>query len=230
MAYVGGRVASAGQLSRLMSEDLVLVTGATGLIGNAIAKRLRADGRRVRALVRDPDRAKALLGEGIELVKGDITERASIEAAASGVSLVFHAAGMPEQWQRDDAIFDRVNRQGTVNVLEAARAAKVARVVYTSTMDVFAAPRGGTLVETNLDPDPKPTVYERSKQAAERAAERIRQEGLDVVYVNPSAVFGPSPVHVGLNDFFIRILNGKTLQPFRTILVKDGKVIRSTDH
>lgn len=192
-----------------MSDAPVLVTGATGLIGNAIAKRLHESGKRVRALVRDPARAKDIVGDGVELVKGDITDPASIAAAVRDTKLVFHAAGMPEQWQADDTIFDRVNRQGTVNVLEAALEAKVSRVVYTSTMDVFAAPRGGTLVETNIDEEDKPTAYERSKQAAEREAERIRAKGLDIVYVNPSAVFGPSPVHVGLNDFFLQVLNRK---------------------
>ena len=192
-----------------MARDLVLVTGATGLIGNAVAKKLAAQGGRVRALVRDLDRATRLLPPEIELARGDITDRASIDAAMRDVARVFHTAGMPEQWQRDDTIFDRVNRGGTVNVLESAHAAKVDRVAYTSTMDVFAAPPGGTVVETNLDPDPKPTVYERSKQAADREVEAIRTKGLDVVHLNPAAVYGPSPVHVALNDFFLKVLNRK---------------------
>jgi dihydroflavonol-4-reductase len=192
-----------------MDRNVVLVTGATGLIGNPIAKRLAEQGRRVRAIVRNAARAAEYLPRSVERVRGDVTEPATIAAAMEGVDLVFHAAGMPEQWQPDEAIFDRVNRQGTVNVLEAALEAKVRRVVYTSTMDVFAAPRGGTLVESRLDEAPKPTAYERSKQAAEKAAEEIRRRGLDVVYVNPSAVYGPSPVHVGLNAFFIRLLHGK---------------------
>lgn len=190
-----------------MPTAVVMITGATGLIGNAIAKKLVTAGARVRALVRDVERARPLLPADVELVKGDVTDPASLRAAVRGARHVYHAAGMPEQWQRDDAVFERVNRDGTVNVLDAARAAGVERVVYTSTMDVFAAPRGGTLVETNLDPDPKPTAYERSKQAADREAERIRKEGLDVVHVNPSAVYGPSPVHVALNDFFLKVLN-----------------------
>jgi dihydroflavonol-4-reductase len=190
-----------------MGSDVVLITGATGLIGNAIAKKLVITGTRVRALVRDVERARPLLPADVELTRGDVTDAASLREAARGARRVFHAAGMPEQWQRDDAVFDRVNRDGTVNVLEAARGAGVERVIYTSTMDVFAAPRGGTLVETNLDPDPKPTAYERSKQAADREAERIRKEGLDLVHVNPGAVYGPSPVHVGLNDFFLKVLN-----------------------
>jgi nucleoside-diphosphate-sugar epimerase len=185
----------------------VLVTGATGLIGNALVHKLVAGGRRVRALVREPERARRLLPTGVELVRGDITARESLPAAMHGMDRLFHTAGMPEQWQSDETLFDKVNRQGTVNVLEAALAAGVKRVVYTSTMDVFAAPRGGTLVEANIDAHPKPTAYERSKQAAEREAEAIRQRGLDVVYVNPSAVYGPSPVHVGLNSIFLQVLN-----------------------
>ncbi|MBJ6763487.1 NAD-dependent epimerase/dehydratase family protein [Myxococcaceae bacterium JPH2] len=185
----------------------VLVTGATGLIGNAIAHRLAARGDRVRALVRDPVKAARLLPGDVELVRGDITEPTSLPSALRGVECVFHAAGMPEQWLRDERLFDQVNRQGTVHVLQAALDAGVRRVVYTSTMDVFAAPRGGVVVETNLDTAPKPTAYERSKQAAEREAEVIRQRGLDVVYVNPAAVYGPSPVHVAINSLFLQVLN-----------------------
>ena len=187
----------------------VLVTGGTGLIGNALAKKLAQQKHHVRALVRDPARAALVLPAEIEIVEGDITDAASLEGAMGDIEWVFHAAGMPEQWQRDAGIFDRVNRKGTANVLRAALTAKVKRVVYTSTMDVFAAPRGGTLVELNVDRADKPTAYERSKQAAEREVEAIRAKGLDVVYTNPAAVYGPSPVHVALNSFFIQLLNGK---------------------
>lgn len=188
---------------------MILVTGATGLVGNAIAARLAARGDAVRALVRDVARAKTVVPEGVELVKGDLDDPVSLAAAMAGVELVFHAAGMPEQWQADESTFDRVNRLGTRNVAEAALAARVDRVVYTSTMDVFAAPRGGTLVEDNVDPEPKPTAYERSKQAAEREVEAVAQKGLEVVYVNPAAVYGPSPVVTGLNVFLRRLLRGE---------------------
>jgi len=188
---------------------MILVTGATGLVGNAIAARLAGRGDAVRALVRDVARAKALVPSGVELVNGDLDDPASLADAMRGVDLVFHAAGMPEQWQPDESVFDRVNRLGTKNVAEAALAARVGRVVYTSTMDVFAAPRGGTLVEDNVDPDPKPTAYERSKQAAERAIEAVAREGLEVVYVNPAAVYGPSPVVTGLNVFLQKLLRGE---------------------
>lgn len=183
-----------------------MVTGATGLIGNRLVKLLRNAGHEVTALVRDPSRARPIVSDGVELVRGDVTERASIDAAVKGHEVVFHAAGLPEQWQKDPHVFDRVNRGGTRNVLEAALAAGVRRVVYTSTLDVFAAEPGGTVVETQLDAEPKPTAYERSKQAADREAERVREKGLEVVHVCPAAVYGPSPVHVGLNSFFIKLL------------------------
>jgi dihydroflavonol-4-reductase len=182
-----------------------LVTGATGLVGNALCHLLVERGHTVRALVRQPDRARSLLPAAVECVAGDIT-RPPLEPACQGVEVLFHAAGMPEQWQPDEAIFDRINHLGTRAMLEAARQAGVKRAVYTSTMDVFAAPAGGTLVESNIDPAPKHTAYERSKQAAERAAEEVRARGLEVVYVNPAAVYGPSPVHVALNDYFVRLL------------------------
>ncbi len=192
-----------------MSHETVLVTGATGLVGFAIVERLVAEGRRVRALVRDLARARRSLPDSVELIVGDVTAPETLKAAVSGVKLVYHAAGMPEQWQPDDGIFDKVNRQGTKHVMEEALLAGVSRVVYTSTMDVFAAPRGGTLRETELDPQPKPTAYERSKQAAEREAESFLERGLDVVFVNPGAVYGPSPALTALNAFFVQLLEGK---------------------
>jgi len=192
-----------------MADRVVLVTGATGLVGNAIVRALHARGDRVRALVRDPGRARGIVPAGVELVAGDILVRESLDAALVGASLVFHAAGMPEQWHADESVFDRVNRVGTREVLAAALGAHVTRAVYTSTMDVFAAPPGGTLVETNIDDQPKPTAYERSKQAAEHEASQLEAQGLDVVYVNPGAVYGPSPVVGTLNAFFRRLLAGK---------------------
>lgn len=186
-----------------------VVTGSTGLIGNAITRALVARGDAVRAVVRDVERARPLIGDDVELVAGDITDPGSVAAAVSGAEVVFHAAGLPEQWARDASIFDRVNRDGTVNVLEAARAAGVRRVIYTSTMDVFRPAADGHLRETEVDPDLKHSAYERSKQLAEREVDRIRADGLDVVLLNPCSVYGPSPVASGMTEFFQRMLDGK---------------------
>lgn len=204
-----------------MSKRTVLVTGATGLVGYGIANACLTRGDHVRALVRNVEQARRILPADVELVQGDVVEPTSLAPAARGAELVFHAAGMPEQWQRDDSIFDRVNREGTKHVLAASLAAGVRRVVYTSTMDVFAAPPGGVLCETNLDPEPKHTAYERSKQAAEREAAAIAKQGLEVVYVNPASVYGPSHntkghararqggVDTALNGFILRVLRNQ---------------------
>lgn len=188
---------------------LVLVTGSTGLIGHSIAKELHRRGHTLRALVRDIGRAQRVVPENSEVVRGDIVDPTSLPPAFRGVQWVFHAAGLPERWQPDEAVFDRVNCQGSANVMEAALAAGVKRVIYTSTMDVFAAPPGGTLVEDRIDDRPKSTAYQRSKQKAEHAIEAVRARGLDVVYVNPGAVYGPGPVHLAANSMFIQFLNGQ---------------------
>lgn len=167
-----------------------LVTGATGLVGSWLCRALLERGDEVRALVRDPKRLPADLVGRVTAVKGDVTEPASLSPAMEGVELVFHAAGLPEQHLRDDSAFDRVNHQGTISVLDAAIAAKVRRVVYTSTMDVFSSPRGGVVTEDSPQHDPRPTAYERSKQKAQHAVSSY-VDRLDVVWIYPSAIYGP---------------------------------------
>ena len=78
-----------------------LVTGATGLVGFNIVQALRRRGADVRCLARSPDRARSVLGEGVEVVHGDLTDETSIDAAVRDCSTVFHAAGLPEQWLAD---------------------------------------------------------------------------------------------------------------------------------
>ncbi|MCB9662733.1 MAG: NAD-dependent epimerase/dehydratase family protein [Alphaproteobacteria bacterium] len=188
----------------------VVVTGATGGIGHAATTALRARGDDVRVVVRDLDRAAPLLPDGVEAVLGDLLDPASLDDAIDGADLVVHAAGMPEQWVRDPAIFDRVHRLGTRHVLDAARRAKVFRVLHVSTMDVFACPPGGTLREDHPDPHPKPTAYERSKVAAERVVDEAVAAGLDVVVVNPAAVYGPGPSRVGMNRLILDARAGRS--------------------
>ncbi len=183
-----------------------LLTGATGTVGNAIAAALVAAGTEVRALVRDVERARPLLPAGVEPVRGDVTDAGSVAAAIAGCERVFHAAGLPEQWRLDPEDFSRVNAGGTANVLAACRQHGVGRLVYTSTIDVFAWEPGVPFDESRLDPEPRPTAYERSKQAADRLVVAAVEDGLDAVFLHPSAVYGPAPVvTVALNDLLLRL-------------------------
>jgi nucleoside-diphosphate-sugar epimerase len=170
----------------------VLVTGATGKVGYGIARALVSRGDPVRALVRDPGRAASVLPDGVEPVRGDVTDPDSLAAAVQGCELVFNAMGLPEQWVRDEAIFDRVNALGSRDLARAAREAGVTRFVHTSTHDVFHADQGGRFDETMLADYPKGTAYERSKQRAEELVLGER-DGMEVVILNPSAVYGPGP-------------------------------------
>jgi dihydroflavonol-4-reductase len=170
-----------------------LVTGATGKIGNAVARRLTERGDEVVALVRDPAKARGLLPDGVELAQGDVTDPESLRAAAKGVEGAFNCMGLFEQWFADPGVFDRVNADGARNLVAAAREAGARRVVHTSTFDVFHAPQGGTVSESQVADYPKDTAYERSKQLAERLVLEEAERGIEVVIANPSSVYGPGP-------------------------------------
>jgi nucleoside-diphosphate-sugar epimerase len=170
----------------------VLVTGATGKVGHAIASALLDRGEEVRALVRDPRRAATLLPAGITPIQGDVTDVQSLAAAVEGCELVFNSMGMPEQWVRDEAIFDQVNAVGSGAVASAAKRAGVRRFIHTSTHDVFHADTGERFDETMLADYPKGTAYERSKQHAEELV-LAERDGMEVVILNPSGVYGPTP-------------------------------------
>lgn len=170
----------------------ILVTGATGKIGNAVVEQLRERGEEVVALVRDQSRARELLAGDVELAVGDVTDPDSLRRAAARSEAVINCMGLFEQWLADPATFGRVNAAGARNVVVAAREAGARRLVHTSTIDVFEAPRGGTLSEARLAAEPKGTAYERSKQRAEELV-LAAADGIEVVLVNPATVYGPGP-------------------------------------
>jgi dihydroflavonol-4-reductase len=187
-----------------------LLTGGTGIVGNAIATELVRRGRRVRALVRSLERGRALLPPECEVVAGDVTDAASVTSAMAGCDVVYHAAGLPEQWLPDPGTFARVNVGGTRIVADAARAAGVTRFVYTSTIDVFACIPGVPFDEGTIAVAPKPTPYERSKQEADRYVTGLLESGLPAVFLHPSAVYGPVPAaSPGLNQLLGDLARGK---------------------
>jgi dihydroflavonol-4-reductase len=194
-------------------EMRVLLTGGTGKIGNAVARRLAGRGDHVVALVRDPGRARGLLPAAVELAHGDVTDPESLRLAAAGADVAVNCMGIFEQWTRDPDVFNRVNAAGARAVARAAREAGAARMVHTSTFDVFHATRGGTVREDVVADYEKGTAYERSKQLAERL---VRQEarggsaGIEVVFVNPAGIIGPGPWAAGGFDPTLRdLLRGR---------------------
>jgi dihydroflavonol-4-reductase len=188
----------------------VLILGATGQVGHAIARRLAADGVEARALVRSPERAR-VLPEGVQPVFGDVTDADSVRAALDGCATVYHSAGIPEQWRKDPGEFARVNVGGTRNVVEAALASGVERFVYTSTDDVLVQGPGETFDESVVGAHPGQTPYQRSKQDADRIVTEALDRGLPAVFLHPAGLYGPSPFLVkGLNDLLLQLAKRKT--------------------
>ena len=175
-----------------------LVTGATGCVGANIVAALFARGYDVRALRRATSRLDALAGLDPEYATGDVLDEASLSAAMAGCDLVFHAAAVSQYWRsRPEAIY-AANVEGTRNVLRAARAQGVQRVVFTSSVAVLGIPtqRGQCLDESaTFNLRPAQFHYGHSKVLAEAEVQRAVAEGLDVVIVNPVSVIGQRDVH-----------------------------------
>ena len=187
-----------------------LVTGATGLVGYNVARALRRRGAQVRCLARTPDKARGVLPGDVEIARGDLLDGDSLLAAVRGCAAVYHAAGLPEQWLADRTIYQRVNVEGTRRMVEAALEVGVERFVYTSTVDVFAGQTGKDFDESIIDPEPKGTAYERSKQQGDALVAEAIGRGLPAVFVHPAAVYGPGPATSrGLNPFFADLRDGK---------------------
>ena len=169
-----------------------LVTGASGFVGAAVLRALAVQGERVRALVRASSPRANLEGVDCEIVVGDMRDPASMAAALEGVSRLYHVAADYRLWARkpDDILV--ANREGTRTVMEAALAANVERIVYTSSVATLRAGEGTPSDETApLDESQAIGVYKRSKVVAERLVERmVAEQGLPAVIVNPSTPIG----------------------------------------
>lgn len=167
-----------------------LVTGGSGFIGGHLVAALTARGERVRVLdVREPPEAVS----GVEFMRGSILEPEAVERALEGVDRVFHLAAHAQLWLPDPADFDRVNREGTRVVLDAARRAGVRRFLHCSTEAVLVGRAAGRRLDESADPavDDLAGPYCRSKWLAEREALAAARDGLPVVVVNPTAPIGP---------------------------------------
>jgi dihydroflavonol-4-reductase len=176
----------------MKSSAKTLVTGGTGFVGRAVVTELLAAGREVRVLARNPAHP-ALQGLEVEVAVGDLRDADSLQRALRGCDVLFHVAADYRLWVPDPEEMYAVNVQGTRNLLAAAAAQGVARVVHTSTVGALGNPGNGTpgTEETPVSVEEMVGHYKRSKFLGEQVALEFARQGLPVVIVNPSTPVGP---------------------------------------
>jgi dihydroflavonol-4-reductase len=172
---------------------MILVTGATGHIGNVLIRKLLAQGENVRALVWRGEDTTPIKGLDVEQVEGDVLDPASLIPAMHGVDSVYHLAGIISIMPGRNPFVWQVNVEGTRNVLDAARRAQVRRLIYTSSIHAIArAPHGVEMDESlGFDANNPYGEYDRSKATASLEVQKASAEGLNAVIVCPTGVIGP---------------------------------------
>jgi nucleoside-diphosphate-sugar epimerase len=172
---------------------MILVTGATGHIGNVLVRQLIERGEKVRALVLPGEDRSALCDLPLEFVEGDVLEPDSLQRAMQGISSVYHLAGIISIMPGRNEIVRRVNVEGTRNVLRAAARSGIQRLVYTSSIHALhRAPHGITIDEQiPFDPEHAISAYDRSKAEASLLVQDAACLGLDAVIACPTGVIGP---------------------------------------
>jgi nucleoside-diphosphate-sugar epimerase len=174
--------------------NTVFVTGGTGLTGSNVCQQLIERGDAVKALVRNPDEARALADIGVELVQGDITDSDDVLRAAKGCDAAIHCAALLGGSSQDVNDFRAVNLDGTRHVLDAGKAHAMRRVVALSTGTFFDLTVPGFREDAPLLADPPADPYTVTKLAAYQEVHRRAESGEDVLTCHPGAIYGPGLV------------------------------------
>jgi dihydroflavonol-4-reductase len=190
-----GRAAAPERAREPSRLSTVLVTGASGFLGSAIAAALRARGHEVRVLAR-PSSPRANLNPADIVFEGDLRDRASLGPALKGARFLFHAAADYRLWAKDPEEIRRNNVEGTRLVMEEALRAGVERIVYTSSVATLRLEKGAAATEARpLGEGEAIGAYKQSKVAAERLVEAMTErDRLPAVIVNPSTPIGPRDI------------------------------------
>jgi nucleoside-diphosphate-sugar epimerase len=195
-----------------------LVTGATGFLGGALARRLHGMGWDVTALGRSIEAGARLEADGIRFVRADLTDAAAMVESCRGQEIVFHSGALSSPWGRASEFYAS-NVTGTQNVIRGCMENKIGRLVHVSTPSIYFA------YESRLDvreDDPLPakpiTAYAHTKLLAEHAVDQAHRDGLAVITIRPRAIFGP-----GDTTILPRLID--RLQRGRLRIIGDGQNI-----
>lgn len=188
------------------------ITGATGFVGEEVTRQLVEAGHEVIALARTPAKARDLAELGVAIHQGDITDKESMREPMRGVDGVFHIAAWYEIGVKNKELAERINVDGTRNVLELMQELQIPKGVYTSTVGVFSDTQGQMVDESHsYRPDGEVWLseYERTKWLAHyEVAQPMIEAGLPLVIVQPGLVYGPGDTSM-VRDVLVQYLQGK---------------------
>ena len=201
-----------------------LVTGGTGMVGMHLMAGLLRRGERVRALIRQGSSRVAtdrfLVHSGlnpadIEWVEGDVLDIGALEDALDGCETVYHAAALVSFHRRDRRLMYQTNVEGTANVVNLALDGGAKRLVYISSVAALGRNTKGIPVteDDEWKDGPELSHYSRSKHLAEREVWRGREEGLEVVVVNPSVILGIGDFSRSSAELFAKVAQGLPVYP-----------------
>jgi nucleoside-diphosphate-sugar epimerase len=193
----------------------VLVTGATGFLGGALARRFHNMGWNVTALGRNISKIGQLESEGIRALQLDLKDKSAMAAACKDQEIVFHCAALPSPWGNFEAFY-QANVIGTRNVIRGCEKHKVKRLVYVSTPSLYFGYSSRMNVR-EIDALPEPVSnYAATKILAEQELDQAFENGLATIAIRPRAIFGP-----GDTVIFPRLI--PRLQSGRLPILGDGE-------
>lgn len=195
------------------AQTRVLITGATGFTGGALAQKLAKQGKHVVALVRETSNVSALREIGATLVYGDISDREAVISASEGIDIIYHLAAVFRTAGHPDSYYEAVNIGGVQNVIDAAREHKVGRTVHCSTIGVHGDIE--QIPSNEESPFNPGDIYQRTKLAGEELFAQAMADGLTGSIFRPGAIYGPGDMRLlkmfkQINREFFPLFGGGT--------------------
>ena len=185
----------------------VFITGASGFIGTHLVARLAQTDHRIRCLVRASSDVSALEELGVDLVRGDVTDRASVIAGMEGCDWVANLANVYSFWEPRKAVYREVNIDGTRNVMEAALATGVTKIAHVSSVVIYGKPRQLPFTEETPAGPEQFSEYARTKFDADQIVWKLHEEQkLPVLMLYPGGVVGPGDTKAS-GQYVIDLIN-----------------------
>lgn len=191
---------------------MIVITGATGHLGNVLVRKLINQGKKVRVLILPGEDTVSLEGLEVEKVEGDVRVPDSLRRAFEGADIVYHCAGIISILPGQQKQLYQVNVLGTRNVVNMCLETKVKRLVYTSSIHALSEPAPGIIFDESREFNPKNVLGEYSKSKTLGTLEVIKgiEKGLDAVILCPSGIIGPHDYRVSeMGRLIVNFVKGK---------------------